>query len=230
MKNDFVVLLTGAEDSMSLARDYLTRTRKEVPAVFPFKLFYSPPYSKFYGLQNFQLQTRYQPFRTSPRKEAVVILDLSEWLGHEQEDYLTYFLKYLQNTESFYEPEFVVTLGSAAKEDVRKMYILVSRYLGTGAEMEDRTLVDWEALSAWLKAAYPLEREAAECLAEVLLRKPIPSLDWVRTITVELMQRVNRKGTVTVQQLAKVVSGSKLELFCGASKEDFRGREMEDEQ
>lgn len=230
MKNDFVVFLCGVDDSMSLAQDFLTRTRKEIPTVIPFKLLYTPPYQGFHGIRNYQLQTRYRPFRSHPRKEAVVILDLSEWLGHEQDDYLLYFLKYLHDAEGFYEPEFVVTTGCAAKEDVRKLYCLVSRYLGTGAVAEDRTLVDREALSAWLKAAYPMEREAAECLAEVLLRKPIPSLDWVQTITVELMQRVNRKGTVTVQQLAKAVPGSKLELLCGASGDAFRRREMEDKE
>lgn len=230
MKNDFVVVLTGVEDSMSLARDFLARTRKDIPTVLPFKLCYTPPYQRFLGIQSYQIQLQYRPFLSTPRKAAAVILDLSEWVGHEQEDYLRYFLEYLHDAEGFYEPEFVVTMGCSAKEDIRKLYCLVSRYLGTGAVVEDRTLVDRETLSAWLKAAYPIEREAAECLADVLLRKPIPSLDWVRTITVELMQRVNRKGTVTVQQLAKAVPGSKLELLCGASGDAFRRREMEDKE
>ena len=225
MKNNFIFYLTGAADSMSLARDFLAR--KELSTVIPFKLFYTPPYQRFYGIENYQLQSRYRPCRSDPHREAAVVLDLSEWRGHEQDDHLRCFLEYLHDAEGFYQPEFVITLGSADKEEIQKMYCLVSRYLGTGSVVEDRTLVDRGALSSWLKSAYPMEREAAECLAEVLLRKPIPSLDRVMTIAEDLMRRVDRKGTVTVRQLAQVVPGSKLELFCGFAEAAFRYRKME---
>lgn len=231
MKNDFVFYLTGAEDNMSLALNYLARTRKGTATVIPFKLYYTPPYHSFRGVQRFQVQTRYHPFLSEPRKEAAVILDLSEWIGHEEgEDHLRCFLEYLHDAEGFYEPEYLVTLGKATKEAAWNLFCLVSQYLGTGSVVEDRTLMDRDALTAWLKNAYPLEQEAAEALAEVLLRKPIPSLTWVQAVMEDLLQRAGRKGRITAGQLGQAVPGSKAALLCGASGDDFRQREREDKE
>lgn len=219
MENNFTILLTGVDDSETLARAYLERSGKQIATIIPFKLPYTLPYNRFVGIQQFQLLSRYRPFLSEPnRTSAVVILDLSEWVGHEDEEYLTVFFRYLHDHSaiSFYKPEYILTLGSATAKSAKKMYCLASEYLRMGAMVQDKTLQDRELLGKYLESAYPLEPTAADTLAGVYLQKPIASLRHVRLMTEDLLVRLNEDASlVTQKQLAQVVGDSKLALFYG---------------
>ena len=219
MENNFTILLTGVDDSETLARAYLERSGKQIATIIPFKLPYTLPYNRFMGIQQFQLLNRYRPFLSEPnRTSAVVILDLSEWIGHEDEEYLTIFFRYLHDhsATSFYKPEYILTLGSTTAKSAKKMYCLASEYLRLGAMVQDRTLQDRELLGKYLEKAYPLEAAAADTLAGIYLQKTIASLRHVRLMTEDLLSRLNGDASpVTEKQLAQAVGDSKLALFYG---------------
>lgn len=229
MEKDFTILLTGTEDSTALARAYLEQTRENLETVIAFKLPYTLPFNRFTGIRQFQLLTKYRPFLSEPRTAAVVILDLSEWIGHEEEEYLRIFFCYLHDHRGFFKPEYILTLGRATKQEAQKIFCLASEYLRTGMMVEDRTLLDREKLSRYLKKKYPLEAAAADTLAGIYLQKEIPSLRRVQLLTEDLLLRANTDRPASERQLAQTLPDSKLSLFYGAGVKScfWEQKEME---
>ena len=97
-RNNFTLLLTGAADNDTAALHYLRNhaVYREAKCVL-YQLQYVPPYEKFEGICKLGEKTKYHPFADPIQKEATAVIDLSEWIGHEQEAYLETFCKFLHD-------------------------------------------------------------------------------------------------------------------------------------
>ena len=96
--NNFVFLISPEiEDTDFIVNEMV---RGNINIVF-YKLLYVLPYNTFNGIKNFQIATKYHPFEGTSDISMIVSVDLSEWIGHESEDYIKIFFKFLAD----FEPE-----------------------------------------------------------------------------------------------------------------------------
>ena len=218
-EKNVTLLITGAVDSIPSAKIYLNSWSKYQDCTFmTFRLPYTPPYERFKGIREYQYATRYRPFQSQPRRACVVILDISEWIQHTEDEYLRLFLKYLHDENGFYCREYLMTVGRADEQSIRNFRLLAAEYLGGGQVVYDRTLCDRNALRDYLQKNYPLNEKAADRLAQIYLSRPIRSIDTVDTITHELLACVDntKDRTVTVRMLTdwlKHRKNTKIHLF-----------------
>ena len=216
MDKSFTVFISGAPDSIQSARAYISN-RNPDRTVLSFKLPYTPPYEMFRGIRSYQYATRYRPFQSEPHRRCAMILDLSEWLGHENEDYLRVFFKFLHDETGFYDKEYILTAGEADERAIRGLRLLAAEYLPGGQILRDKTLCDPDALREHLEAHYPLESDAADYLARLYLRRPIPGPDRVRMLTDDLFNYLP-PGMIDVLMLTDRLERNpeaKINLFYG---------------
>lgn len=148
-RNNFTVLITGEADNDTAALRYIQghEAYREAKCVL-YQLEYVPPYYEtFKGIRDFQELTKYHAFHDPIQKEAAAVIDLSEWIGHEQESYLEIFCKFLHDYDwAFYQYVYIFTVGEADRKTAEKLYALLDRYLEEGeiVEMENRTLSNGE--------------------------------------------------------------------------------------
>lgn len=220
-------LITGTADSIPSAKAFLSRrSQYRDCTILSFKLPYTPPYERFKGIREYQYATRYRPFQSQPRRSCVVILDVSEWIHHTEDDYIRLFLKYLHDENGFYCREYLLTVGKADEQSIRNLRLLAAEYLGGGQVVYDRTLSDRNALRDYLQKTYPLTENAADWLAQIYLTRPIRSIDMVNTITYELLAcKENTKiRTVTLRMLTEWLKhrkDTKIHLFYGEEIQQF---------
>ena len=79
----FTFVLTGIKDNDSLVENCVRTNTNGYAKVrcIHYKFEYTPPYQKFTGIACLERATQYRPFRDSNQKNAVVIIDLSEWIA-----------------------------------------------------------------------------------------------------------------------------------------------------
>ena len=83
----FTFVLTGIKDNDSLVENYVRNHGYEKEKCVQYKLEYTPPYQNFNGISYFERITQYRPFQDPIQKKAVAVIDLSDWIGHEKEEY-----------------------------------------------------------------------------------------------------------------------------------------------
>lgn len=108
------------------------RGKKEVPVIV-FGLPYTAPYNVFTGIKEFQLETKYRPFTDGASKHAVAVIDVTEWLGHEDEEYLEVFMKFLHDYDAtFFDFNYVFTARDADVKEIEAMFELAAEYFVDG--------------------------------------------------------------------------------------------------
>lgn len=187
----FTFLLTGMENNDAAAEKYVRKNGYDGAKVVQYKLEYAVPYAKFQGIAEFERMTQYKPFCDVAKKQAVAIIDLSEWLNHEKEDFLEIFMKYLHDYDwSFFKYEYVFTAGKADRTQIRALYRLASEYLYGGEIVEDRTMVDKKKLSSYLMTEYPINKGLAERLAQIFVGGKLKGVSQLEMIMRDLVERI----------------------------------------
>lgn len=237
-EKSFILYLSGAADNDVAIMNYLTGQKeyRDAPCAV-FKLDYTAPYQDFTAIREFQCAMRYRPFADKAWRRKVAIVDLSEWIGHEKEDFLEIFCKFLHDFRSFFWLEYVFTVGAADRDAVQGLYRLISEYLCEGRLVEDNMLTDSRALGRLLKENYPLDTAVAEKLAGVFVAGQIRGLTQLHTVMEDFLARMDlaegRRVTET-QVLEAMCSLTDSKLFLlyedGMKKwqreaEEFRGGE-----
>lgn len=128
----YVIFLSGKKDNDAEVGRLLGTT----PYLF-FDLPYTAPYQSFEGIREFQRESRYHPFLDENIRKMAAVINLSEWLGHEDEMYLEIFVKYLYDCECFFQYEYVFTVEKAGRDEVQKLWKLMKEYLGEGRLLEE---------------------------------------------------------------------------------------------
>lgn len=191
----FVFYLSDAkEDDISVL--YFLQNHKilKQDTVFrKFRLEYTPPYQEFSSLRRFQRVLRYRPFMDSASRKMIMLVDLSEWIGHEEEEYLEVFLRFLHDYRSFFQPRYVFSAGVVQKEEVYKLYRLISGYLPGGEMMEDHILSDSQQLCKYLCEKYPLSKPVAARLGRIIAGGRLTGLACVNMVVEDFVERMHIK-------------------------------------
>jgi hypothetical protein len=227
----FVFLVTGKKDNEGIAFHYLEKEGYDGARVV-FKLDYTAPYHNFTSIRDFQNVIKYRPFEGVNRKMAVAIIDLSDWLGHEQEDYLEIFFKYLHDFKnSFYSYEFIFTAGDADEKKMKDLYMLADEYLYEGETVFERTLVEEQALADYLMEAYPFDKKSAEKFAGVFVKNQVKGFVQLNRCMTELQQKIKpgRRGKITLKEICSdfaVIENSKFGRFYEEDVKQWKQEEI----
>ena len=173
LKKDFTLLITGSVDNDAAAE----RAANAGKAVIRHKLCYVPVYQDFSELKKIQVKLRNSVAAFG--KKIAAVIDVSEWIGHENEEYFTITLKYLHDMRM--RMRYVFTVSDATEKDVLPIFIKIRCFLNGTMEI-DRTLTETKELSSYL-VNQCICKETASLLAEMLMReetkniKTIPIID-----------------------------------------------------
>lgn len=233
-ENTFTFFLTGKKDNDVAVENYVRKYGYDESKCVHCKLEYTPPYQNFTGIAYFERLTQYRPFSDSIQKKAVAIIDLSEWVGHEKEEYLEIFCKFLHDYDwSFYRYEYVFTVGEANREKTIELYALVSEYLCEGRIVEDRTLTDEKSMSDYLMAAYPINKVLSTKLSRIFIRNKIKGYTQLKMIMNDLVERMQyRKSNLITEQLLwnsfEKLENSKLAILFNSDMRKWKDEYSED--
>ncbi len=189
MKNDFTLLITGSENNENAASGLVPAGRE----IVCFRPAYVPPYGEFRQIK--KLQARLGASGYMKGRTVGCILDLSEWIGHENEEYFILLLKYLHDHRS--RISFVFTAGANTEEQTKQLYFRLRCYL-RGSIAADMTFLNPGTLCGYIESK-GFAHAAAGILAELIMSdgmsdlRSYPMLDM---ICGELREFCECEGTV----------------------------------
>lgn len=186
------VITTDLLESESLIKYLAAKEQKARPGDFAgnspcvcYKMPYVPPYETFRELRNLILRVReHTGLRADYR--GIVAVDVSQWLGHEQEEYFTVLLKYLYDHRGRWRAALV--LNRSKPDRTRRFLACCARYI-TPRLFDLALFTGQEALYKVLRDTFdrlgkPATPEALQLLCQALKD---PALEEVRSLT--LIQR-----------------------------------------
>ena len=172
---DAVFLITGMEENERFAKE-LARAQMEVtpehfdgisPIVYQ-KMLYTAPFEKFHSLRQLASQIRDATgLRACYR--GIVGLDLTDWFGHEQEEYLKITFKFLHDHRQMWKILF--TAGDADISRIQRMMVAAAPYLRLNCR-ELYLFRDQELLGKYLAGQSGLSPSVCRILAEKLAATP----------------------------------------------------------
>ncbi len=163
---EFTLLITGSENN-DLAAERITSG--SVHLVYH-KLAYAAPFMKYEELRKIQLKIRQSPY--SVGKKICVAVDISDWIGHEEEEYFVASVKFFHDHCD--RMGFVFTVGESDITKIQKMYLKLRMYM-RGVVKADETFLKVDALTSYIMSC-SAESDAAALLAKVLMSGPMKPL------------------------------------------------------
>lgn len=202
---DFTFILTGMKDNDTVVENYVRSHGFKEAKCVQYKLEYTPPYQNFIGVSYFERITQYRPFTDPIQKKAVAIIDLSEWIGHENEEYLEIFCKFLHDYDwSFYQYEYVFTAGDADRMKIKELYGLISEYLCEGNIVEDRTMIDEKSMITYLMSTFPVNKTLATKLSHIFVSNKIRGYVQLNMVMNDFVDRMqSAKGSLLTEKQVK---------------------------
>ncbi len=201
----FVLLALSGRDA---ARDTLDAFA-DGGRILEFTLPYAPPYEDFRGIRDLQLAVR----RMGAFPPEALALDLTEWAGHEEEEWFEIAAMYLHDHRHLWNYLFLVRERDAG--DCAALFFTLRAFL-VGELREDRTFADPAELAAYLMKHRPTEPGAADRLAALLMR---PDARMFRSYprVHALLEELSRGGKITSAKLDEAVKNpaSVLHLIAG---------------
>lgn len=158
--NDFLLLITGSPDNDAAAE----RAAGSGPIIHH-KLSYVPVYGEFDQLKKFQVKLRNSPAFIGKRVFAAI--DVSEWIGHEDEEYFTIALKFFHDKRS--RIKYIFTVGSNEESKTTKLFFKLRLFLG-GKTVTDDTFMNKESLAKYISCQC-VENKTAELIADMVMSK-----------------------------------------------------------
>lgn len=160
MKPTHVFLLTNAADS-DIAALGLANGRE----LLHFKAEYVPPYEQMKLVKRFQLTER----RLFPLGEsACAVVDMTEWVGHEREEYLDVFVKFLHDN---HRHRYVFTAAGHDKAECKWLFLKLRCLFAIALEQGAQ---DERAGLARMLVSEGAEPDGAELIAQLLCSRPLP--------------------------------------------------------
>ena len=200
---DAVFLITGMEENERFAKELVQTQMKVTPerfdGVFPIvyqKMLYTAPFEKFHGLRQLASQIR---DATGLRACycGIVGLDLTDWFGHEQEEYLKITFKFLHDHRQMWKILF--TVGDADVSKIQRMMITAAPYL----RLDCRELYlfrDQELLGNYLAGQSGLAPSICKPLAEKLIAIPAAhNCALIGQILTDISAKADKVNSATVR-------------------------------
>ena len=186
--------------------------RGDVPAVF-FRLRYTPPYEPFQELRKNIIPRLRQAAGLRSSYRGLICLDVSEYKGHETEEYFTVLLKYLYD-----------------KARGSRVILVCCQYTGEEVARVGRACLKWvpvyretlslyreETLARLIQAAgenqgIPVSGQAARLLASALTAPELAScrsLQLIRRLPREVRDGSLMSGKISATKDGREISGAK---------------------
>ena len=127
--NDYTLLITHKRDNDCAARKLV-----DGGEVVFFKLNYVPLYEKFEELKKLQIRTKTADL--FGQGKTCIVIDISDWVGHENEQFFIVTMKYFH--DHCYKWAYVFTVEDYSLSKVESMIDVINCYLkGTVHEQEN---------------------------------------------------------------------------------------------
>lgn len=194
------------------AKSYPDTFKGEAPQVF-YRMRYMPPYEAFQEIRKLILQIRNATgIRSS--FNGIMVIDVSEYKGHEDEEYFTIFLKYLYDNSCGCKS--ILVCSQYTEKELQKLVISCTRFFPV--QQEVLNIYELDQLKALVKASfkerrYKLDTDSIDLIADILTSEKLVSCR-----TLQLIDRIPDEI-----QIKKDSCSSKLGLTLSeAVKEYFR--------
>ena len=202
---DAVFLITAMKENERLTRDLARTLSHQEPALFDGlapvvyqKLLYCAPFESFEELRRLELQLReVTGLRACYR--GIVALDLSEWVGHEQEEYLHITLKYLHDHRHLWKCIFLA--GNQELPQIVPLLQTAAQYLRPGVQ-HLCLFRDMPLLTQYIQASIDITPQACSTLAKCFQEIPgAQNCVLLEQVLGELVSKA-ANGKVTAQDVA----------------------------
>ncbi len=202
------VIHTDLTEAESLVKQLAEEEKRRDPQMFAgkeacvyFKMPYIPPCDPFKELRRLILRIHGCTGLRANFK-GVVAIEVSEWIGHEREEYFTVLLKYLYDHRGFWR--IAAVLNHCTEDQVNRFLSACTRYI-TPRLFDANLFSDRDTLGCLIRLEYAkqgksITQEAVEQMAEAL---GSPALRDARSLT--LIER-SVEETVTLAENSKPVT------------------------
>ena len=191
--NAYTIFASDTLDNRSLMFCVFGSRMNEIAEPLHFKLKYVPPYNDFSGIALFRYACAYKPFRDDPVRARNVIIDLSEWREHADEEYFEHFFAYLHDYDGYYDFTYVFDLGSNDNRFAKAINMLAALYLGKGEVIENKLKKDDRLLSEYIGMVYGVCENTSSKLAKLFNESErFSGLTAIDGIMRDLVESTNR--------------------------------------
>lgn len=240
--HQLAVINTDLTESESMIRTVAEEARERNPQAFAgkqacvyYKMPYIAPCDSFHELRRLILRIR-ESTGLRANFQGVVAVEVTEWVGHENEEYFSVFLKYLYDHRAVWKP--AVILNNRTERQVQRFLSACSRYI-TPKLYDILLFADKETLCDMLSNAFKeqggnVSLEAAEHLATTMLAEELKSarsLSLIERTVEELLSCAKAGREVNLETVRDYLENSNTLLAMMAGKVfcDERGNRVEKE-
>lgn len=193
------------------------------------KLSYVPAYENFQELRRLILQI-HESTGMNAYFKGIIAVDISEWVGHEQEEYFTVFLKYIYDHQSFLR--FLLIVNHCSKPQLRFFLQSCMRYV-TPQLVDAPVFGNDGHLGEILRLMFQkkgvsIRNDASSLLADALRNDSlchVRSLTLIERVVNDIVSEAARdKKIITTTQIVKYLSDSDttLSMLLNFTLEDQR--------
>lgn len=236
------VIITDLTESEALIRQMAQDAQWAYPEDFAgkspcvyYKMPYIPPYETFQELRRLILRIR-ENTGLRAHFRGVVAIEVTEWLGHEEEDYFTVLLKYLYDHRDLWQAALVLNPGTTTQ--TQQFIVSCARYITP--KLIDASLFSCpDRLQEVICREYGrqgriISRDAAQRLAEVLGEsefKHVQSLTFIRRTAAEVGNS-SHGGIITLDIVEEYLTDphSLIAMIAGKTLSDERRKANAAEQ
>lgn len=166
-----------------------------------FTFHYTPPYERFEQLKQLQLEARSKnPFN----RDYYFAIDITEWLGHEDEEYFDIICKYL--TDMAKHIRYIFMVSNRNEKTIKMMHIKLRTYMN-GTYRTDERWADRNGITNVIHEISNYDNTAAQALADILMRPEFDdyrSCSFIRQISNEILNESD--GCITLDDLVKYIN------------------------
>lgn len=204
------VITTDLTEAESLVKALAEEEKNRMPHTFVgkescvyFKLPYIPTCEPFKELRRLILRIR-ENTGLRANFQGVIAIEVSEWIGHEREEYFTVLLKYLYDHRTFWRTTIV--LNGCTRDQINRFLSWCSRYI-TPHLFTINVFGDHDTLCSLIHNEFSrqsrrITQEAAELLAAALARQELidaRSLTLIERAVDEVISICEYNKAVTVE-------------------------------
>ena len=152
------------------------------------------------------MEAKYRPFEDSTDAFKYAAIDLSEWEGHETEEYLEIFMKFIHDYTGYFNFKYIFITGCIEKGHIKNLSHLLHRYLGVGEVLMDKTFMDEKVMSTYIANKYNVEKSASKRLASCFLDDRIGGYAELEMIMQDTKDRLKSKNLIDMEDIQMLVN------------------------
>lgn len=208
MSKSFLILATGVTSNDAAIKRFAGEK-----AYMCYRLPYTPPYKDFEGIKQFQLEAKYRPFEDGTEAFKYAGVDVSEWVGHEKEEYLELFMKFIHDYTGFFHFKFIFVSSCTEQSHIKGIFQLANRYLQDGEVLLDKTFADEKALSMFIAKKYRLTSAVTTQLSKCFVCSGMSGYAELELVVKDIIARVGQKEEIELEDIRRIANEKSSKLY-----------------